>query len=74
MIDNKEIERILEILENLDDEKLAVQLLQEFNRASSELGQLLLNQDPSLGSVEWKKRCDQAQKKLDDIVKQIEQC
>lgn len=71
MIDNSEIEKILSILENLEDEELAVKLLGEFNRTSSELGKLLLNQDQSLGHAEWKERCDDAQERLDAIVKRI---
>lgn len=72
MIDNKEIERILEKLENIEDENLAVELLKEFNRSSSELGKLLLNLDKTLTHEEWKSRCDQAQSKLDSIVKKID--
>lgn len=71
MIDNSEINQILEKLENLEDEVLAVELLGEFNRASSELGKLLLNTDKSLSHEEWKVVCDNAQSKLDGIVKKI---
>jgi hypothetical protein len=73
MIDNSEIERILEKLENLKDEKLAVELLKEFNRASSELGKLLLNLDKSLTHEEWKILCGKAQSRLDQIVIKIDQ-
>jgi hypothetical protein len=73
MIDNSEIERILEKLENLKDEKLAVELLKEFNRASSELGKLLLNLDKSLTQEEWKILCGKAQSRLDQIVIKIDQ-
>lgn len=72
MIDNNEIERILEKLENLENEQLAVELLREFNLASSELGKLLLNLDQSLTHEEWKKRCDDAQLKLNSIIKKID--
>ena len=72
MIENNEIERILEKLENLEDEVLAVELLREFNRASSELGKLLLNLDNSLTHDEWKNLCDKAQASLDQIVKKID--
>lgn len=72
MIENNEIERILEKLENLEDEELAVELLKEFNRASSELGKLLLNLDNSLTHDEWKNLCDKAQSSLDQIVKKID--
>ena len=73
MIDNNEIERILEKLENLEDEELAVELLKEFNRSSSELGKLLLNLDNKLTHQEWKNLCDSAQNKLSQIVKKIDQ-
>lgn len=72
MIDNSEINRILEILENHDDEDRAVELLKEFNAASSRLGKLLLNLDKTLGHDEWKRLCDQAQNELDAIVLKIE--
>jgi hypothetical protein len=66
MIENNEIERILEKLENLEDEALAVLLLKEFNQASSALGKLLLNQ-------EWKQLCDDARLRLEAVIKKIEQ-
>jgi hypothetical protein len=72
MIDNNELNQILEKLENLEDEELAVELLREFNHASSELGKLLLNLDQTVGHTEWKILCDKAQLRLDKIVKKIE--
>lgn len=72
MIENKDIEHILEILENLEDEELAVSLLKEFNQASAELGKLLLNQDQALSHEEWKKLCDQAQARLSKVIETIE--
>lgn len=71
MIENNDVNRILEILENLEDEQLAVELLSEFNRATSELGKLLLNLDQSLAHEEWKALCDKAQVRLDAVVKKI---
>ncbi|MBC7429363.1 MAG: hypothetical protein H7336_12165 [Bacteriovorax sp.] len=73
MIDNNEIERILDKLENLEDEVLAVELLKEFNRSSSELGKLLLNLDNKLTHDEWKSLCDTAQTRLNQVVKRIDQ-
>lgn len=73
MIDNSETERILTKLENLDDEDLAVKLLGEFNRASSELGKLLLNRDPGLNHGEWKDRCEDARERLEAIIKRIDE-
>lgn len=71
MLDNQEVNAILEKLENLDDEPLAVELLREFNSASGKLGKLLLNLDKSLAHDEWKAKCDQAQMDLDKVVKTI---
>lgn len=72
MINNSEINKILEKLENLEDEVLAVELLKEFNLASSELGKVLLNLDNNIGNDEWKKLCDDAQLRLNLIMKKIE--
>lgn len=71
MIDNKETLEILRILENLDDEQLAVDLLNEFNAKTKKLGQLILNQDSSLPHEEWKKLCDQSKIEVDQIIKKI---
>lgn len=71
MLDNQDINRLLEILENCEDEDLAVKLLQEFNGASKRLGKLLLNLDKTLPHDEWKRQCDVVQKELDEIVKRI---
>ncbi len=54
MIDNSEIEEVMEILESLEDETLAVSLLQEFNEKTKALGQLVMNMDKSLEHDEWK--------------------
>lgn len=72
MIDNKEINRILEILENCEDEEKAVVYLKKFNKASKELGKLLLNLDKSLNHSQWKIECDRAQKELNNIIEEIE--
>ncbi len=71
MIDNSEVNRILEKLENHHDEDEAVVLLKEFNAASSLLGKLLLNLDKSLPHDIWKNSCDEAKKQLDQVVGKI---
>lgn len=71
MIDNNDLNSVLEKLENLKDEVLAVELLKEFNSASSELGKLLLNLDKNLSHKEWKRMCDKAQSRLDKILHRI---
>lgn len=71
MLDNQEINELLEILENHDDEELAVELLKEFNRATKHLGKLVLNLDKNLSHDVWKKECDAAQAQLDAVVERI---
>lgn len=71
MLDNQDINAILEKLENLEDEELAVELLKEFNSASKILGKLLLNLDKSLPHEEWKKQCDEAQSRVNAVVSRI---
>ncbi|EQC45483.1 hypothetical protein [Bacteriovorax sp. Seq25_V] len=71
ILDNKEVEEVMTILENLDDEVLAVELLKKFNEASKNLGMLVVNKDPRIPHDEWKVLCDEAQKELDDIVLSI---
>lgn len=71
MLDNQELNEILEKLENLEDEELAVKLLKEFNEASGKLGKLLLNLDESLAHEDWKAMCDSAQARLDAILNKI---
>ncbi len=71
LIDNTEIEKVLAKLEDLEDETMAVELLREFNDATREHGQLLLNKDQNLDHEEWKKQCDQAQKRVESVVERI---
>lgn len=71
MLDNQEINFILEKLENLEDEKLAVQLLAKFNKLTAEHGKLILNLDKSLSHEEWKSKCDKYSKEIEELVNQI---
>ena len=71
MLDNKDVNELLEILENHDDEELAVKLLKEFNLATKRLGKLMLNLDATLPHDQWKNECDLAQLSLDNIIKEI---
>ncbi|MCK5884791.1 MAG: hypothetical protein KAG61_13965 [Bacteriovoracaceae bacterium] len=73
LIDNTELNEVMAILEELEDEVLAVELLKEFNSKTKQLGILLLNQDDSLGHAEWKKLCDDAQLDVNRIVKRIKE-
>lgn len=71
MLDNREVETLMEVLEQMEDEILAAELLKKFNEKSKALGTLILNLDPSLDHGDWKKKCDQAQKELDQVVEDI---
>lgn len=72
-IENIEIDEVMEILENLEDEQLAVIKLKEFNDATKVLGELLMNLDKDLGHDEWKVRCDHAKKDVERIVDEIKE-
>ncbi|MEC7278347.1 MAG: hypothetical protein VXV96_18640 [Bdellovibrionota bacterium] len=73
LIDNTEIERVLAKLEELEDESLAVELLKEFNEATRDFGQLLLNQDQRLDHKEWKNQCDKARLRVEAVVTRIDE-
>lgn len=71
LIDNKEVVEVMNILEDMQDEELAVEFLKEFNAKTKALGTLLMNHDPSLDHGHWKAQCDDAKKEVDDIVAKI---
>lgn len=71
MIDTGEMTRVMEKLEGLEDEALAVKLLAEFNEKTSQLGLLIRNLDPNLDHSEWKRSCDKATKDVEDIIAKI---
>lgn len=71
MLQNREMNKILEKLETLDDEQLSVELLKKFNDKTSKLGKLLLNLDESLDNEKWKTLCNNAQEDVDTIVNEI---
>jgi hypothetical protein len=72
-IENIEIDEVMEILENMEDEQLAVIKLKEFNDATKVLGELLMNLDKELSHDEWKVRCDHAKKEVERIVDEIKE-
>ncbi|MBT7609142.1 MAG: hypothetical protein HN576_05265 [Bacteriovoracaceae bacterium] len=71
MFDNSEHMMLLDILENLEDERLGVELLKELNDSSLALGKKITNLDESLDNDVWKKECDELKAKLDDVIKKI---
>jgi hypothetical protein len=71
MLNNFELDEILEKLENLEDEELAVKLLADFNRLTSQHGKLILNLDKSLPHEEWKKKCDDLSQEISILVNKI---
>lgn len=71
IIDNTEVEKVLAKLETLEDEVMAVQLLKEFNDSTKNLGVLLMNKEQGLDHEEWKKQCDQAKDKVDQVIQKI---
>ncbi len=71
MLDTTELTMVMEKLEGLEDEALAVKLLSEFNEKTSRLGLLLRNLDPNLDHNEWKRDCDKAAKEVTEITNRI---
>ena len=71
MIDNQEYQELTLILEELEDEQLAVQLLRELSLASSELGKKVLNLDEKLSHEQWEKDCNRLKDQLNEIVAKI---
>lgn len=71
LLDNKEMQEVLDKLENLEDEQLANELLREFNDRTKILGQLIMNLNKELSDEEWKLRCDEAKKSVDEVLNKI---
>lgn len=71
MIDNTEVTEVMGILEEMEDELLAVELLKDFNALTKQFGQLLLNKDPGLDHAHWKTQCDDVKGEVDKLVKRI---
>lgn len=71
MKDNRDLDLIQDILENMEDEVLATKLLSSFNAATSRFGKLVRNLDETIPHEEWKKKCDEAQNEINVIVKEI---
>lgn len=72
LIDNSEMERVLEKLESLEDETLAVQYLAKFNEATKNLGTLIMNRDESLSHEQWEAKCSESKSELDELLVEIE--
>ena len=69
--DTAKIDEVLAALEEMEDEKLAVELLKEFNEKSADLKTLLLNKDPNLDHNIWKMECDLANRDLGRVIEKI---
>jgi hypothetical protein len=73
ILDNKEIDGVLDILESMEDEELAASLLAEFNEATKNHGKLLINRDPKISNDDWKKLCDEAGAEVALILSKIQE-
>ena len=71
LLENSDLENILDILENMNDEILAAELLSEFNDATSQHGKLILNMEEGFSHEDWKKECDQAVNRVKEIIEKI---
>tara|TARA_B100000029_G_C17456135_1_gene916780 strand:+ start:552 stop:782 length:231 start_codon:yes stop_codon:yes gene_type:complete len=72
-VENVELDEIMEKLERIEDEQMAVVLLKEFNDKTKELGKLIVNKDSELSHEEWEKQCQKAKKDVDEVIKKIKE-
>ncbi|MDC0253632.1 hypothetical protein OAK75_01950 [Bacteriovoracales bacterium] len=72
-VENVELDEIMEKLERIEDEQMAVVLLKEFNDKSKELGKLIVNKESELPHEEWEKLCQKAKKDVDEVIKKIKE-
>lgn len=70
-LDNIQTLQVLEKLEGLADQEMAVKFLKKLNDKTAELGQTIMNRDHSLDHGSWKVKCDQLQLEVDAIVTEI---
>jgi len=73
-VEKSELEDLMSILEAAEDthgEILVAALLKELNDASKALGLLIINYDETLAHETWKRECDQARAKVDDVIARI---
>ncbi|MGB0455007.1 MAG: hypothetical protein ACPGJV_14955 [Bacteriovoracaceae bacterium] len=70
-LDTSLLAEVMEKLENMDDQELAVKFLKEFNDKTAEHGKLILNQDEKLSNDEWQELCLKSKKKVDELVRKI---
>jgi predicted metal-dependent phosphoesterase TrpH len=67
------LDEIMEKLEKIEDEQLAVVLLKEFNDKTKELGKLIVNKESDLSHEEWERLCEKAKKDVDEVIKKIKE-
>ena len=72
-VENVELDEIMEKLEKIEDEQLAVVLLKEFNDKTKELGKLIVNKESDLSHDEWERLCEKAKKDVDEVIKKIKE-
>ena len=71
IIDNSELEQVLTILESMEDELLAAELLKDFQRCFKGAWSINLKYGSNFSHSEWKKKCDEAKERVDLILEKI---
>jgi hypothetical protein len=72
MIDTKEMERILNLIESLPDNDTSVSLLKEFSEKHKNFSKILFDTNPKLSHDEWKQKCTQAKVEIDEFLGRLE--
>ena len=72
MIDNNEMERVLNLIENLPDNDLSIKLLKEFSEKHKNFSKSLFDKNPEISHDEWKQKCTQAKLEIDNFLSRLE--
>jgi len=72
MLDTKEMERVLNLIESLPNDEISIELLKEFSQRHKNFSKILFDKDPGLSHDEWKQKCNQAKVEIDEFLVRLE--
>lgn len=72
MLDTKEMERVLGLIESLPDDQVSIKLLKEFSEKHKNFSKILFDKNPEVSHDEWKQKCSQAKLEIDDFLSRLE--
>lgn len=72
MLDTKEMERILAMIESLPDDEVSIKFLKEFSEKHKNFSKILFDKNPQISHDEWKQKCSQAKLEIDEFLSRLE--